>query len=395
MSDNFIPNFDLLLKGGRVLDPANGIDDNLDVGISGMVIGAVEKDIASSRSLRTVDVTGLIVSPGLIDLHAHFWGYEWSIKPDELCLASGVTTAVDAGGSGYLTFDEFNEKVISKSKVRIFALLNIAALGMTGEPEQDLEGMSVEFSLQKILQRPDLLIGVKVAHYLGPGWEPLDRAVEVARNSKTFVMVDQNPVESRPMEQMLLEHMDPGDVVTHCYGSGKNMIDFADDVYPYFFAARDRGIKFDVGHGAGSFSWRVAQSSIDQGFFPDTISTDLHSLSYLNNQATMPETMSKLLLCGIPIQDVFKMSTIDPAKHIGLPALGSLTISSIADVAVFKLSEGNFGFTDNGKSGSRVRNGNLRLEPEITIKDGMVFWDRNGRTKSDWHQTASISSPHI
>ncbi|MCH2306240.1 MAG: amidohydrolase/deacetylase family metallohydrolase [SAR202 cluster bacterium] len=395
MSNKFVPSFDLLLKNGRVIDPANEIDDDLDVGISGTIIGAVEKSIDPSRSKKTIDASGLIVSPGLIDLHAHFWGYEWSVMPDELCLSTGVTTAVDAGGAGHLTFDDFNNKIISKSKVRIFAFLNISGLGMTGEPEQDLEGMSIESSLAKVRQRPDLIIGLKVAHYLGPDWEPLDRAVEVARNSKTFVMVDQNPISSRPMDKMMLEHMESGDVVTHCYGSGKNMIDFSDKVHQYFFEARNRGIKFDVGHGAGSFSWRVAQSAIDQGFLPDTISTDLHSSSYLKNQATMPETMSKLLVCGISIQDVFKMSTIEPAKQIGHPELGSLTVSGVADVAVFKLSQGDFGFTDNGLSGSRVRKGAFRLDPEITIKSGEVFWDRNGRTKSDWLQTAPIDTPNV
>ena len=208
-------------------------------------------------------------------------------------------------------------------------------------------------------------------------------------------MVDQNTIYSRPMDKMMLEHMESGDVVTHCYGSGKNMIDFSDKVHQYFFEARNRGIKFDVGHGAGSFSWRVAQSAIDQGFLPDTISTDLHSSSYLKNQATMPETMSKLLVCGISIQDVFKMSTIEPAKQIGHPELGSLTVSGVADVAVFKLSQGDFGFTDNGLSGSRVRKGAFRLDPEITIKSGEVFWDRNGRTKSDWLQTAPIDTPNV
>ena len=166
MSNKFVPSFDLLLKNGRVIDPANEIDDDLDVGISGTIIGAVEKSIDPSRSKKTIDASGLIVSPGLIDLHAHFWGYEWSVMPDELCLSTGVTTAVDAGGAGHLTFDDFNNKIISKSKVRIFAFLNISGLGMTGEPEQDLEGMSIESSLAKVLQRTDLIIGLKVDHYL-------------------------------------------------------------------------------------------------------------------------------------------------------------------------------------------------------------------------------------
>ena len=381
------PSFDLLLKGGHVVDPANGQDGVADVAISGSIIAAVEPQIAESQAKRTVDASGLIITPGLIDMHAHFWGYYATVWPDQLCLSTCVTTAVDAGGSGHLTFDEFNEKVISNSGVRIFALLNISGLGMTGQPEQDLEGMSTELSAAKIEQRRDLIVGLKVAHYAGPGWAPLDRAVRAARQTGTFVMVDQTPIAARPMNDMLLKHMESGDVSTHCYAAGKPMTSPDDIMRPYFVEARKRGVKFDVGHGAGSFSWRIAQAAIDQGFPPDTISTDLHSPSFLINQATMPETMSKMLICGVPLNDVVEMSTWRPAQQIGHPELGTLSVAGIADVAVFKLAEGDFGFTDNGPGGNRVRRAGQRLEPEITIKGGRVVWDRNGRTRDDWRNT--------
>lgn len=380
--------YDLLLKGGYVIDPANGIDGLMDVAISNSVVAAVDSDIPSDSSRRVADVTGMHVFPGLIDLHCHFFGYFGAIAPDPLCLSTGVTTAVDAGGSGHLTFDEFNETVISKSSTKVFALLNISGLGMTGEPEQDLEGMSAELSAAKIAQRPDLIIGLKVAHYAGPGWQPLDRAVIAAKETGTFVMVDQTPIASRPMDQMMLDHMSPGDIVTHCYAVSKPMTTPDDKVRDYFFKARDRGVVFDIGHGAGSFSWRIAQAAIDQGFPPDTISTDLHRSSYLTNQATMPETMSKLLLAGVSLKDVVEMSTWRPAQKIGHPELGSLSVAGTADVAVFKLADGEFGFTDNGSSGNRVRIGGKRLEPEITIKSGQVVWDRNGSTRDDWSGTA-------
>ena len=388
MIDKSGPTFDLLLKGGHVIDPANNIDGQCDLGISGSIIAAVEDEIPISSATRVVEAENLIITPGLIDLHAHFWGYAGTVSPDELCLSTGVTTAVDAGGSGHLTFDDFNENVISKSEVRVFALLNISGLGMVGQPEQDLEGMSTEFSLAKIKQRPDLIVGLKVAHYAGPGWEPLNRAVAAAQESGIFVMVDQTPIASRPMGEMMLEHMQPGDVVTHCYAVSKPMTTPDDEVRKYFFEARDRGIKFDVGHGGGSFSWRIAQAAMDQGFPPDTISTDLHTGSYLTNQATMPETMSKMLICGVSLNDVIDMSTWRPAQQIRHPELGTLSVAGIADVSVFKLAEGDFGFTDNGSSGNRVRMSSKRLEPEITIKSGRVVWDRNGRTRSDWSQTA-------
>lgn len=382
------PIYDLMLLGGTVYDPANGISGKtLDVAISGNVIAAVGPNLSPSLARRSVGVPGMIVTPGLIDLHAHFFGYFGAIQPDPLCLSTGVTTAVDAGGSGHLTFDQFNETVISTAVTRVFALLNIAGEGMVGEPEQDLEGMNVELSARKIAQRPDLIVGIKVAHYAGPGWEPLDRGVEATKETGTFVMVDQSPIASRPMDDMMLKHMQSGDIVTHCYAVSKPMTDPNDRVRDYFFKARDRGIIFDVGHGAGSFSWRIAQAAIDQGFPPDTISTDLHRSSYLTNQATMPETMSKMLVCGIPMTDVVEMSTWRPAQKIGHPELGTLSVAGIADLAVFKHAEGEFGFTDNGSSGNRVRRAGQRLEPEITIKSGQVVWDRNGRTRDSWEHT--------
>ena len=384
------PIYDLLLHGGTVYDPANGINgQKLDVAVSGNVIAAVEPNISPSLARKTADVAGMIVTPGLIDLHAHFYGYFGAVQPDPLCLSTCVTTAVDAGGSGHLTFDHFNETVISRATTRVFALLNIAGEGMVGEPEQDIEGMSTELSAKKIAQRPDLIVGVKVAHYAGPGWEPLDRGVQAAKETGTFVMVDQTPYASRPMDEMVLKHLRAGDIVTHCYAVSKPMTDPADKVRPYFFKARDRGVLFDVGHGAGSFSWRIAQAAIDQGFPPDTISTDLHRHSYLTNQATMPETMSKLLVCGIPLADVIEMSTWRPAQKIGHPELGTLSVAGIADVAVLRPTEGEVGFTDNGSSGNRVRRGGPRLEPEITIKGGRVEWDRNGTTRDGWEYTVT------
>ncbi len=388
------PIYDLLLKGGLVYDPANGIQgERRDVAVSGRVIAAVEPYINPSLARRVADVSEMIVAPGLIDLHAHFFGYEGTIQPDPLCLSTGVTTAVDAGGSGHLTFDRFNEEVISRSMTRVFALLNISGEGMVGEPEQDLEGMSRDLTAAKIAQRPDLIVGVKVAHYGGPGWEPLDRGVAAAKDTGTFVMVDQTPIASRPMDQMMLKHLEPGDVVTHCYAESKPMTDPQDKVRDYFFKARQRGIQFDVGHGAGSFSWRIAQAAIDQDFPPDTISTDLHRSSYLVNQATMPETMSKMLIAGVSMEDVVEMSTWRSAQKIGHPELGTLSVAGIADVAVLRLAkthaEDGLGFTDNGSSGNRVRKANQRLEPEITIRGGQVVWDRNGRTRDDWIHTVT------
>jgi dihydroorotase len=378
--------YDLLLKGGHVIDPANNVDGLFDVAIVGRYISLVEKDISPACSSRVADVTGLIVTPGLIDLHAHFYGYVAAVQPDAHCLPEGTTTAVDVGGSGHLTFDDFDEKIISSAKTNVFALLNIAGEGMVGLPEQDLEGMSVDLTSAKIAQRPDRIVGVKVAHYRGPGWQPLDRGVQAAKNAGVFVMVDQAPIKSRPNNEMLLEHLRPGDMTTHCYGFDKPMIDSNDKVKPYFFEARERGVKFDVGHGAGSFSFRIAKHAIEQGFPPDTVSTDMHTSSILVNQGTMPETMTKLMALGMDLPDIITRSTWIPAQTIGHPELGNIGQTAFADIAVLEVAKGDFGLTDNG-SGNRAFRTNKRIVCQMTIKDGQVVWDKNARSRDDWTST--------
>ena len=378
--------YDLLLKGGRVIDPANNVDGILDVAIAGRYVSSVQKDISPQLARKVANVSGLVVTPGLIDLHAHFYGYYAAVLPDAHCLSEGTTTAVDAGGAGHLTFDDFDRKIISKSKTNVFALINIAGEGMVGLPEQDLDGMNVDLTTAKIDQRPDRIVGVKVAHYAGPGWQPLDRGVQAAANTGTYVMVDQAPIKSRPNNEMLLEHLRPGDITTHCYGFDKPMIDSDDKVKPYFFEARERGVKFDVGHGAGSFSFRIAKNAIDQGFPPDTVSTDMHTASILSNQGTMPETMTKMLVLGMDLPDIIKRSTWTPALTIGHPELGNIGQTAFADIAVLEIAEGDFGLTDNG-SGNRVYPTGKRIVCQLTVRNGEVVWDKNGRARDSWTNT--------
>jgi len=378
--------YDLLLKGGRVIDPANNVDGILDVAIAGRYVSSVQKDISPQLARKVANVSGLVVTPGLIDLHAHFYGYYAAVLPDAHCLSEGTTTAVDAGGAGHLTFDDFDRKIISKSKTNVFALINIAGEGMVGLPEQDLDGMNVDLTTAKIDQRPDRIVGVKVAHYAGPGWQPLDRGVQAAENTGTYVMVDQAPIKSRPNNEMLLEHLRPGDITTHCYGFDKPMIDSDDKVKPYFFEARERGVKFDVGHGAGSFSFRIAKNAIDQGFPPDTVSTDMHTASILSNQGTMPETMTKMLVLGMDLPDIIERSTWTPALTIGHPELGNIGQTAYADIAVLEIAEGDFGLTDNG-SGNRVYPTCKRIVCQMTVRNGEVVWDKNGRSRDSWTNT--------
>ena len=202
--------YDLLLKGGHVIDPANDIDGPRDVGISGRSVGAVESGIPESDARRVARVDGWYVTPGLIDLHAHCTGFELSMFPDEMCFPNGVTTMVDCGGSGWRTFDEFDENVVQKSDVRVFGLLNIVGRGMQAPAEQDISDMDPGLTAETIMRRSDVLVGVKVAHFRGRGWESIDRGVRAAELTGTFCLIDQNPLPNRTFAQMLLEHMQAG-----------------------------------------------------------------------------------------------------------------------------------------------------------------------------------------
>ena len=379
--------YDILIKGGHVIDPKNGVDSASDVGISGSSIGAVETDIPESQGRRIVDASGCYVTPGLIDLHAHCYLYGGAMFPDEMCFPYGVTTMVDCGGSGWRTFDHMNETIIKPAGPRVFALLNIVGNGMCGDGEQDVEDMDVEATAAKIRQRSDIIVGVKVAHFGGVGWESVDRGVEAARQSGTFCLVDQNGRASRPFADMMLEHMNPSDGVTHCYGYGKPMIGNDGKVKSHYWEARDKGIQMDVGHGNNSFSFSMAVPAIEQGFPPDTISTDLHRMSLHTSRATMTEVMSKFLAIGMPMHDVIEKSTWATAKQIGHPELGTLTPGASADVSVLEYVKRPAGLSDSGPTGYRIMRAEGRLLNQVTIKGGEIRFDYDGRSREEWTAT--------
>jgi dihydroorotase len=378
--------YDLLIKSGHVIDAANGIDDVMDVGIAGRVVAGVAKDIPESQGKRVIDATGKYVTPGLIDIHAHTTGFSGAMFPEEMCFPYGVTTMVDCGGSGWRTFDQFNDDVIKKSAVRVFALLNIVGQGMEGDVEQDTEDMDAELTAAKIRQRSDIIVGVKVAHFQGKGWESIDRGVEAARLSNTFCLVDQNAKPTRTFEDML-KRLRPGDGTTHCFGYGKPMIGNDGKVKEHYIKARKRGIKFDVGHGNNSFSFSMAQPALEQGFPPDTISTDMHRMSLHTSRATMTEVMSKFLAMGMPMAEVVARSTWEPAKWIDHTELGTLTPGALADLTILEFQDRPAGLSDSGPTGYRVMKTDGRLINQLTIKDGIIRFDFDGMTKDDWAET--------
>lgn len=372
--------YDLVLRGGRVIDPGNRVDAVLDVAISGNRIAAVAPKIAAGTA-KTVDVSGLYVVPGLIDLHAHVFGYEGSLPPDDTALPAGTTTEVDAGGSGWRTFDEFRRTVIAGVKTRVLASINIVGAGMVGEPaESNTADMDPVKTADAIEHNRDVIVGIKTAHFTGTGWIAIDRAVEAGRLAQVPVMVDDKVLTNvgRTTRDKLLVHLRPGDIHTHMYNDRQiELIDrLTGKIQPYMLEARKRGVLFDLGHGGGSFLWPVADKAMAQGFPPDTISTDLHSSSIMIQQSDMPNCMSKMMLLGMGLREVVRRSTVNPAKAIGqYPKLGTLGVGQGADIAVLDLQNGVFAFKD---AWGAKRMGTKRLECALTVRDGKIVYERDG-----------------
>ena len=374
-------NYDLLLQGGRLIDPAQKIDDTMDVAIRGGIVARVAKQIPAGEAKQTVNVQGLIVTPGIIDLHTHLYsGCGFAVTTDALAVRSGVTTMVDAGTAGWKTFEAFKATTIDTVKTRVLAFLNIAGCGMT-DREQDLGEMDPLAAAAMIQRYPNYIVGLKSAHYSGAGFEPIDHAVHAGRLSSTPVMVDFWVKPTATYEDLLLKHLRPGDMHTHFYARQFPLLDRDGKVQSYVWKARERGVLFDVGHGSGSFWFRIAVPAVQQGFVPDSISTDLHTSSALLPDAIMATTMSKFLNMGLALPDVIRRSTANPARQILRPELGTLAEGACADVAVFSLREGEFGFVDSGRA--RL-NGTVRLECQMTIRAGEVVWDMNGLSWPDW-----------
>jgi dihydroorotase len=386
--------YDLLLKGGHVIDPKNKIDTLMDVAIAGGKIAQVAPDIAASQARMVVPVDGLLVVPGLVDMHVHVFAGtmsgeytgEFGVRPDGFTFRSGVTTVVDAGSSGWRNFAEFKQQTVDHSLTRVLAMLNIVGHGMGGRMtvEQIVTDMDAVPTAETARQYRDLVVGIKVAHYDGPDWVPYERAVEAGKRANLPVMIDFATFRpERPFQDLVLHKLRPGDIYTHMYLSAVPMLDDQGRVFPYLFEARKRGIIFDVGHGGGSFSWRQAVPAIRQGFVPDSISTDLHVQSMNAGMKDMVTTMSKILNLGVSLADVIKMSTMNPAQEIKRPELGNLSVGAGADVAVLRLKTGDFGFLDAGNS---RYSGTQKLECELTVRNGRVVWDLNGRTGVDWQK---------
>jgi dihydroorotase len=378
--------YDIVLKGGHIVDPANGIDAVGDVAIAGGKIARVGGTITDSAR-KTIDAKGRYITPGLVDLHFHAFGYEGAIFPDDTALLTGTTTVIDAGGAGYRTFDKFRQGVIAHSATRVLALLNIAGNGMIGSSSEDnVEDMLPDKTAEAIKANRDLIVGIKVAHFGKPGWDAIDRAVAAGRLADVPVMVDDKIFTNagRTSREKLLDKMRPGDMHTHMYNDRQVEIisRFNSRVQEYAIAARKRGVLFDLGHGAGSFLWPVAAAAARQGFWPDTISTDLHTSSIMGPQSDMPNCISKMMALGMPFNEAIAKSTAAPAKAIHrFPEIGTLGVGQIADVAVLSLEDDVFAYTD---SWGKKMLAKKRLSAVMTIRAGKLVFDAEGRGYPEW-----------
>ncbi|MBM3537194.1 MAG: amidohydrolase family protein [Alphaproteobacteria bacterium] len=381
--------FDLVVKGGEVLDPSQNLKAARDIGIRFGAIEALEADIPAERALRLLDARGRTVTPGLIDLHAHVFPYGSAIgiPADELVPHQGTTTVVSAGDAGANNLAVFRRHIVAQTRTRMYAFVHIANMGLTGFPVPELFNINyaqVETAAKALAENQDMCLGVKVrmsenviaAH----GLEPLKRAIRACEIAGTGgkVMCHIGGVQTQAMMSEVLDKLRPGDILTHCYsgapnnaGQGTNIVQEG-RLLPAALAAKQRGVIFDVGHGGGSFDYTIAEAAIQQGAPPDTISSDIHVFS--GNTPGMPFltwVMSKFLNLGFSLEQIIAMATSNPAKTIGRQAkLGTLQVGAPADLTLLDVVEGPVSFVDTRNN---TRQGRVHIKPAQTVAGGVPF----------------------
>jgi dihydroorotase len=386
--------YDLILKGGHVVDPKNNVDAVRDVGIRAGKIAAIAANLPAAAGSKTIDVAGLYVTPGLVDMHVHaFWGTkhenltngDHSIQPDAMGFRTGVTTMVDAGTAGWRDFPEFRRRIIDTSQTRLLAMINIVGVGMLTEEDavdQNQFDMDPRRVAELAKKNADVVVAIKTAHWQQPNLIAVDKALEAGRLANLPIVVDFGWFDNKSYQAMI-EKLRPGDISTHVYRVPAPLLDKQGHPAQFMLAARKRGVIFDVGHGAGSFHFPLAEPMIKQGFWPDSISTDLHALSMNGAMIDMLNVMSKILTLGVPLKDVIRESTAAPAAEIHHPELGQIAVGADADVAVLRLDHGRFGYVD--AKGGRIEGGE-RLGCEMTIRAGKIVYDFNGRAGVPWRE---------
>ena len=387
--------YNIVIKGGHVIDPKNNIDGPMDIAVRDGKIALVARNIDAAGALQVVDATGMYVTPGLIDNHVHvFHGPNLnqqymngpnSVPPDGFTFRVGVTTVVDKGCSGWRTFPDFKRQVIDVSQTRVLAYLNIVGEGMRGGPfEQNLGDMNARQTGEFAKRNSEHIVGIKLAHFSGHDWTPVLRGVEagVIADGIPFAIDFGSASPPLPLDSLFLHYLRPGDIYTHIYGgnntignSGRQAITYNSQLRPWIPAARERGIIFELGHGGGSFTYEVAIPATQAGIFPDIISTDLHITSMNSSMKDILTCMSKMMALGMDFNSVIAATTWNPAKVIKRTELGHLTVGAEADIAILTVRTGKFGFFD--PRGARM-DGDKKLECEMTIRAGRIVYDLNG-----------------
>jgi len=378
--------YDLLLKGGRLIDAKNKIDAKMDVAVKDGKISRVAADIPASAAKKVLDVSGLIVAPGLINIHTHvfagsnpgFSDGQSSQLPDAFAIRSGITTVVDAGTTGWRTFPEFKAKVIDPSITRVLAWINIFETGFSSGSgfEPDMGTVSVQKTVEAIQKYKEYIVGTRIGHYKGKSWLPFERASEAAKIANTPLFVECHMPQYTLQEQ--LDHMRPGDIITHSFENVTERMTVVDEqgkVRPFVLDAQKRGVLFDVGHGGAGFWFNQAIPAFNQGLWPNSFGTDEHRTSMNSGMKNMLNVMSKYLNMGMSIPEVIARGSWNAAASIKREDLGNLSEGSVADIAVLSINNGKFGFVDSGQN--RIQ-GDRKLEAELTVRAGRIVWDLNG-----------------
>ena len=388
--------FDLLIKGGHVLDAKNQIDAKRDIAVIGDKVVKVAVDIPESAAKRVVDARGMIVAPGLIDVHAHvfvgnnpktFADGRSSIFPDDYSFRAGITTVVDCGTSGWRNFPTFKTNVIDQAKTRVLAFLNIFGSGMIGSPqEQQLDDLDTQKVRETIDQNSDRIVGIKIGHYSGSDWMPFELALDVAHHANRPVIIEAH-LPKLPLEG-ILNRMGPGDIYSqafkHTTADRLSIVDDNGKVWPYVQAAYRKGVLFDVGHGGVSFQFSTAIPAFRQGITPYSFGSDLHSNSINGGMKDMLNIMSKYLNMGMSLKDVISRATWNSALSIKRNDLGHLSEGAVADLTVLRITKGKFGFID---ANNVVMKGEQKLQCEVTVRAGKVVYDLNGKSSSKYANT--------
>lgn len=370
---------DVLIRGGEVIDPSQQLRAVMDVAVTDGRITDLAPQLADYQPRHSIDARGLYVVPGLIDMHVHVYPHSpFGLDADSLCPAGGVTTMLDAGTAGSLNFEAYQRDVVQRCRTRILSLINLSCMGLAAGNNGELcdrRFADPEGVVRLLGEYPEAAVGVKIRagkHIIGDGqqgWDHLRMALAAARESGTWLMVH---IGECPMSiPELVAELEPGDCITHCFKGGSTRIcDDDNRIHAEVRRAADRGVIFDVGHGYGSFQWDVVEPAIEQGFEPDTISTDLHTRNIHGPVFDMPTTMSKFLLLGLSLERVVEMSTLAPARVLGRdPDLGTLAVGTTADIAVLERREGRFTFWD---SYQQTRIGEQLLVAAITVRGGEI-----------------------